>query len=102
MKSLILAASIGMLSLATAADANAWTRNSSTTGPYGGVVHSSGSGGCRGYTCSSSGSYTNAYGKTVTRSSQTVCDPATQTCNRSATVTGPYGGQVRRNSTFSR
>ncbi len=102
MKSLILAASIGMLSLATAADANAWTRNASTTGPYGGSIHASGSGGCSGYNCSSSGTYTNAYGQTVTRNSQTACDPVTQACNRSSVVTGPYGGQVRRNSTIAR
>jgi hypothetical protein len=102
MKALLIAATTATLSLAAVADANAWTRNSTTTGPYGGSVHSSGSGSCSGYNCSSSGTYTGRYGQTATRNSATACNPATQSCTRNSTVTGPNGGQVNRSSTISR
>jgi uncharacterized low-complexity protein len=73
MKQLFLtAAMIGALSLAAAADANAWTRNVSATGPRG------------------------ASSATITGS----C--ANGSCARSATRTGPAGNTYTRTGSVSR
>jgi uncharacterized low-complexity protein len=73
MKKLFLtSAVIGALSIAAIADANAWTRTGSATGPRG-TSSVSVTGGC-----------------------------ANGTCTRSATRTGPAGNTYTRQSTISR
>jgi uncharacterized low-complexity protein len=73
MKKLVLtSAVIGALSVAAVADASAWTRTGSTTGPRG-TSGVSVTGGC-----------------------------ANGTCTRSATRTGPAGNTYTRQSTISR
>lgn len=73
MKKLFLTtAFIGALSIAAIADANAWTRSGSTTGPRG------------------------------TASVSVTGSCANGTCSRSATRTGPAGNTYTRQSTISR
>jgi hypothetical protein len=73
MKQLILTtAMIGALSVAAIADANAWTRSATVTGPRG-TSTVQGSGSC-----------------------------ANGSCSRSVTRTGPYGGSVTRTGTVTR
>lgn len=74
MKKLFLMSAVtGALTLAAVADANAWTRSATTTGPRGGTSNLSVSGSC-----------------------------ANGTCNRSATRTGPAGNSVTRQSSITR
>jgi hypothetical protein len=74
MKNLVLmSALVGALSVAAVADANAWTRSATTTGPRGGTSSLSVSGSC-----------------------------ANGSCNRTATRTGPAGNSVTRQSTVTR
>jgi len=73
MKKLVLtSAVIGALSIAAVADANAWTRTGSTTGPRG------------------------------TSSFNVTGSCANGSCTRSATRTGPAGNTFTRQSTISR
>ncbi len=73
MKKLFLtSAMIGALSLAAAADANAWTRNVSSTGPRG------------------------------TSSATVTGSCANGSCSRNATRTGPAGNTYTRTGTVSR
>jgi uncharacterized low-complexity protein len=72
-KLFLMSAVIGALSVAAVADANAWTRSATSTGPRGGTSSLSASGSC-----------------------------ANGTCNRSATRTGPAGNTFTRQSTISR
>jgi uncharacterized low-complexity protein len=73
MKNLFLASAlIGALSVAAAADANAWTRTVSATGPRG------------------------------TSSAQITGSCANGSCTRSATRTGPAGNTYSRTGTISR
>jgi uncharacterized low-complexity protein len=72
-KLFLMSAVIGTLSIAAVADANAWTRSATSTGPRGGTSSLSASGSC-----------------------------ANGTCNRSATRTGPAGNSFTRQSTISR
>jgi hypothetical protein len=73
MKTFLLAsAMIGALSLATMADANAWTRNATGTGPRG------------------------------TSSVSVTGSCANGSCSRNATRTGPAGNTYTRTGTISR
>jgi hypothetical protein len=72
-KLFLMSAVIGALSVAAVADANAWTRSATSTGPRGGTSNLSVTGSC-----------------------------ANGTCNRSATRTGPAGNAFTRQSTISR
>ena len=68
MKNLFLtSAVIGVLSIAAVANANAWTRTGSTTGPRGGTSSLSASGSCAGGTCSRSATRTGPAGNSATR-----------------------------------
>lgn len=98
--STIAAAAALMLAGATAADAQGWTRNSSTTGPNGGKWSSSGSGSCVGGTCASSQKATGARGNSVTRSGTTSC--ANGQCSGTATYTGPGGNTATRTRSITR
>jgi uncharacterized low-complexity protein len=74
MKKLFLtSAVVGALSVAAVADASAWTRSASSTGPRGGTSSLSASGSC-----------------------------ANGTCSRSATRTGPAGNSFTRQGSISR
>jgi len=67
MKKLVLtSAVIGALSVAAIADANAWTRTGSTTGPRG-TSSVSVTGGCANGTCTRSATRTGPAGNTYTR-----------------------------------
>jgi uncharacterized low-complexity protein len=71
-KLFILSALAGTLSIAAAADASAWTRSATSSGPRG------------------------------TSSVQASGQCANGTCSRSVTRTGPAGNSVTRHSTVSR
>jgi hypothetical protein len=95
--SITTAAIAGLLLVASAADASAWTRNGSVQtrrGTY--TIH--GSGGCGGGSCTHNRTVTGPYGGTVTRSGAvTQTGPGQYNYQRS--VTGPYGGTVTRSGT---
>lgn len=67
-KLLTMAALAGSLSVATMAEANAWTRSGTVTGPNGNSVTRSGSGGCAGGVCTGTRTTTGPRGNSVTRS----------------------------------
>jgi hypothetical protein len=67
-KLLTMAALAGSLSVATMAEANAWTRSGTVTGPNGNTVTRSGSGGCAGGVCTGTRTTTGPRGNSVTRS----------------------------------
>jgi hypothetical protein len=94
------AAAALMLAGATAADAQGWSRNSSTTGPNGGKWSSSGSGSCAGGTCSSSQKATGPHGNSVTRNGATSC--ANGKCSGTATYSGPRGNTATRTRSITR
>ena len=71
-KLFLMSAVIGSLSVAAVADANAWTRSATSTGPRG------------------------------TSSVQTSGNCANGTCSRSATRTGPAGNTYTRQGSISR
>jgi len=72
-KLFLMSAVISALSVAAVADANAWTRSASSTGPRGGTSSLQASGSC-----------------------------ANGTCSRSATRTGPAGNSYTRQGSISR
>ena len=98
-KLLAISAIVGALSAATAADANAGSRNGSISGPRGTSTFS-GSRSCAGGACSSQGSATGPYGGTVSHQGSSSCSGGT--CSGSGTVTGPRGGAVSYNRTITR
>jgi hypothetical protein len=70
MKNLVLmSALVGALSVAAVADANAWTRSASTTGPRGGTSSLNVQGSCGGGSCNRTATRTGPYGNTATRQS---------------------------------
>lgn len=92
----------GVLVLAWVAEANAFTRNGSVTGPNGGTASVSGSGGCSGGTCSRTVKRTGPYGGTASRSGSASCNSGTASCSGTRTTTGPKGGTIVRNGSISR
>lgn len=95
--SLILLA--GTLSIASIADANAWTRDVHTYGWRGtSSLHASGS--CGGHSCSRQITRTGPYGNSVSRQGSVSCGGGS--CSGSRTTRGPQGGTVTRNATISR
>jgi hypothetical protein len=94
-----LSALAAVLTLAFAADASAWTRYGTVTGPYGtGSVSASGT--CYNHTCSRSVVRTGPYGNSVSRQGSATC--ANGVCTGTRTTTGPYGGTVVRHGSVSR
>ena len=87
------------LSAAAIANANAWTRSGSASGPRG-TVTTGGSGGCAGGACSWQGGGTGPNGGSWSRSGSGSCSGGS--CNVSGQGTGPrgnsysYGGSVSR------
>ena len=100
MKSLMTMSAIAaVLSFAAAADANAWSRNGSITGPRG-TATVTGSGTCANGSCSRSVTRTGPYGYSVSRQGTASC--ANGTCTGSRTTTGPRGNTVYRQGSISR
>ncbi len=68
MKKLILMSALaGALSVAAAADASAWTRSGTATGPRGGTSSFQASGSCANGSCSRTATRTGPAGNTYTR-----------------------------------
>ncbi|MCA0255858.1 MAG: hypothetical protein LCH47_04555 [Proteobacteria bacterium] len=99
-KTLTFAFVAGVFALVSVANANAFTRNGSVTGPAGGTGSVSASGGCSGGTCSRTVKRTGPYGGSVSRSGSASCNSGT--CTGTRTTTGPNGGSVVRNGSISR
>lgn len=79
------------LSLGAAADAQAWSRRASSTGPAGtSTVDASGS--CSGGNCSRAITRTGPGGNSLSRAGSASC--ANGSCTGTSTTTGP-GGQTR-------
>ena len=89
----------GLLALSFVADANAFSRNGTVSGPRG-TSSVSANGSCAGGTCSRAITRTGPYGGSVSKSGSASCNSAT--CSGSSTTVGPHGGTVTRNSTISR
>ncbi len=98
-KFIAISALTAALSIAAAANANAWTRSGSFTGPRGTTTYG-GSGGCSGGSCSWQGGGTGPAGGSWSRSGTGSC--ADGTCNTSGQGTGPRGGSYNYSGSFSR
>ncbi|MCX5494692.1 hypothetical protein OSH11_08255 [Kaistia dalseonensis] len=97
----LLAGTLATLALvALATPASAWTRNGSVTTQRGTYV-TSGSGYCAYGVCQRSGSVTGPYGGTVSRSGAAV-RTAPGVVTYGGTMTGPRGGTIMRSGTISR
>lgn len=96
---LTLAAGVALVTLAGAAEANAWTRSGSVTGWRGtGTVNAYG--GCAGGSCSRSITRTGPYGYSTSRQGSASC--AGGVCSGTRTTTGPRGNSVTRQGTIYR
>ncbi len=94
-----LSALAAALIIGTAADANAWTRAGSASGPRGtSSVQATGS--CANGTCSRSITRTGPYGNSVTRQGTVSC--AGGVCTGSRQTTGPNGQTIYRQGTVTR
>jgi hypothetical protein len=96
-----LAALTAVLSIATAAEASAFSRSVSATGPNGGTYTHQGSGGCSGGSCSLNSSTTGPNGLTSSHSA-TATRNGNGTVSVNGTGTGPYGGSYDRSVTYGR
>lgn len=97
-KFLVIAAATASV-MAMTADANAWSRKNTWTGPNGGKVTSQSSGYCENGTCTRSGKVTGRYGNSATYRSSTTCKNGV--CTREGSITGPGGRTFKRRSTIS-
>jgi hypothetical protein len=82
-----------------AADANAWTRSGTITGPRG-TSTVNGSGSCANGACSGSVTRTGPNGYSVTRQGTASCSGGV--CSGSSQITGPRGGTIYRQGSISR
>jgi hypothetical protein len=99
-KTILTASSLAvMLSFATAADANAWTRATTVTGPRGTSTVTA-SGACANGVCNRQVTRTGPYGNTASRQSSAQC--AGGVCTTSSVATGPRGRSVYRSSVIYR
>jgi len=98
----IMALTAGAFFAATAfaADADAWQRNSTVTGPAGNSAHVQAQGECYGGTCSRSRTITGPNGNSATLGATGSCYGGQCTVSRSRT--GPAGNTVTRHGTISR
>jgi len=87
------------LSLAVAADASAWSRTATRSGPLG-TSSFNASGGCANGNCNRSATRTTPSGNQIQTQNNTNC--ANGVCTRSSTSTGSYGGSINRQTTISR
>ncbi|UIK08838.1 hypothetical protein [Neorhizobium galegae] len=89
----------GTFALLSVGQANAWTRDGSTSSPRGTAsVHASG--GCAGGSCSRSINRTGPNGYSMSRNGSASCDGGY--CTGSRTTTGPSGNTVTRSGSFHR
>lgn len=99
MKSMIATTALaGLLSMSLVAQASAWERNGSLSGPRGTNTFSA-QGSCSGSSCSRSATATGANGRTATRNGSGSCSG--NSCSGSRTTTGPGGQTVQRNRSLS-
>lgn len=99
MKSMITTAALAsLLAVSMVAEASAWSRNVSVSGPRG-VNTFSATGSCSHSSCSRSATATGAYGRTATRSGSGSCSG--NSCSGSRTTTGPRGNTVQRSGSVS-
>lgn len=99
MKKLMALSGIVALSFAMAADANAWTRSSTASGPYG-TRSTSVTGSCANGVCSRTATRTGPYGYSATRQRTASC--ANGFCSSTVTGTGPRGAAYGRSTTVTR
>ncbi len=100
MKSMITTAALtGILAVSMTAEASAWERKVTVTGPHGTNTFNA-QGSCSGDSCSRSATATGAYGRTATRSGSASCNG--NSCEGSRTTTGPAGRTFQRSGSFSR
>jgi len=88
-----------VFALALAADASAFSRSGTTSGPRG-VSSVNSSAGCSGGTCSRNVARTGPAGNSYNRSGSASCSGGT--CSGSATSTGPRGNSWNRQGSVSR
>ncbi len=98
-KLIAMSALAAALSIGAAAEAGAWTRNGSASGPRG-TSSMNAWGNCSGGTCSRGATRTGPYGNSMNSQGSVTC--ANGTCNSSGQTTGPYGGSRSRSGSFSR
>ncbi|MGH6939256.1 hypothetical protein [Hypericibacter sp.] len=98
-KLLAITAIAGAVTLGAAADADAWTRNSTVTGPRG-TTTIQGSGSCANHSCSRNVVRTGPTGNVTTLQGSASC--AGGSCAGTRTTSFPNGGTVTRQSTVSR
>lgn len=100
MKNLVTTAALtGLLAASMAAQASAWERNGTVSGPRGTNTFNA-QGNCSGGSCTRSATATGAYGRTATRNGSGSCSGGT--CSGSRTTTGPAGRSVTRTRSFRR
>lgn len=97
-KLLALTALAAMSTSMIAADANAWTRNRTISGPNGSATFS-GSAGCASGTCTRQTTRTGPNGDTASRQRSVTC--ANGTCTGSVQGSGPYRGTYDRSGTVT-
>lgn len=98
-KLLTLAALAAALSIGTAVDANAWTRNGWVHG-WRGTASVHASGGCANGTCSRQITRTGPDGNSFNRQGSVSCGGGS--CTGTRPTTGPRGNTVTRQGTVSR
>lgn len=100
MKKFLAVSSLAVaLTCLTIADASAWTRAATVTGPRGTATVRA-SGGCAYGVCGRTVTRTGPYGATMSRTGSASCAGSVCTVNR--TTTGPHGNTVTRTGTFYR
>ena len=99
MKKIAVPALVAILAAGVAADAGAWERKGSFTGPRG-TSTVDGSGSCSDRACSRSVTKTGPQGYSASRQGSGSC--ADGTCSGSRTTTGPAGQAWTREGSISR
>lgn len=98
-KTLTISALVAILALGSAADASAWERKGSFTGPRG-TSTVEGSGNCSGGACSRNVTKSGPLGNSVSREGSRSC--ANGICSGNRATTGPGGRSFNRTGSISR
>lgn len=96
-----LTACLMAATLLATTSAHAWNRNSQFNGARG-ASRPRPAAAVRTAPAAAPSSADGPYGYSASKSSASSCNPATGSCRRSVTATGPYGQSVNRNTTWSR
>jgi hypothetical protein len=99
MKKFLVIATATVSVMALTADANAWSRKNTVTGPGGNTVTHQSKGHCDNASCSRSGRITGPAGNSVTYGGSTSCHDGV--CTRKGKITGPRGRTFKFRSTFA-